>query len=81
MKHELADETKYTREAHFLNLFNSSKFLGTDVRYKVPWVWEGSTDEVLVMERVGGRSVGGSTVDRLTQEDRNYVGLVSYHAQ
>ena len=40
---------------------------------QVPWVWDGSTDQVLVMERVDGVSVGGSVIEGLDQEERNAV--------
>ncbi|KZT24999.1 ABC1-domain-containing protein [Neolentinus lepideus HHB14362 ss-1] len=73
MKEELADECNYTREASFLRKFGSPEYLGHDSRFKVPWVWEGSTDDVLVMERVHGVSVGGSMVDKLSQQDRNDI--------
>jgi len=33
--------------------------VGADARFKVAWVWEGSTDRVLVMENMDGTSVGG----------------------
>ncbi|TFY83076.1 hypothetical protein EWM64_g938 [Hericium alpestre] len=54
MKEELADECDYAREAGFLRAFGAAERLGGDARYKVPWVWDGSTGEVLVMERVDG---------------------------
>lgn len=61
MSSELTDECSYTREASFLEKFRSNEFLGGDERFKVPWVWDGSTDQVLVMERVGGVGVGDIT--------------------
>lgn len=73
MKGELADECSYTREASYLSKFGSLDFLGSDSRYKVPWVWEGSTDTVLVMEHVDGVSVGEDAVSRLSQVDRDEV--------
>lgn len=73
MKEELADECNYTREASFLKLFGSPECLGNDPRFKVPWVWEGSTDCVLVMERVNGISVGEADVSGLSQKDRDDV--------
>ena len=60
MKSELADECNYTREASYLKRFGQDDHLGLDSKYKIPWVWQGSTDHVLVMERVGGVSVGMS---------------------
>ena len=76
MKDELADECDYVREASFLKAFGSSEFLGNDPRYKIPWVWEGSTSTVLVMERVNGVSVGEADASNLTRKDRDDVGLV-----
>ncbi|KAF4588577.1 hypothetical protein EYR40_010130 [Pleurotus pulmonarius] len=77
MKGELADECSYIREASFLRKFRSPEFLGGDPRFKVPWVWEGSTDEVLVMERVRGVNIGEIThenaTSKLSQEERNDI--------
>lgn len=73
MKAELADECDYVREASFMRLFGTAPYLGTDPRYKIPWVWEGSTDKVLVMEYVEGMSVGEAEVGGLSQQDRNDV--------
>ena len=73
MKEELADECDYIREAACLRSFGSPERLGGDPRFKVPWVWEGSTNRVLVMEYVEGASVGGDWVHSLPQEDRNEV--------
>ena len=74
MKDELKDECDYTREAAFARRFRQPDHLGGDPRFKVPWVWEKSTDRVLVMEHVEGVSVGGSIIDRLSQRDRDDVG-------
>jgi aarF domain-containing kinase len=73
MKEELADECNYTREAASMRSFGSLERLGGDARFKVPWVWEGSTDRVLVMEHMDGTSVGEDAINRLPQEDRNEV--------
>lgn len=73
MKAELADECDYSREAGFLRKFASPEYLGNDPQYKVPWVWDGSTEQVLVMEHVNGVSVGGSIIDSLNQQDRNDI--------
>ncbi|PPQ93501.1 hypothetical protein CVT25_005242 [Psilocybe cyanescens] len=73
MKGELADECDYVREASFLKIFGSPECLGNDPRFKVPWVWEGSTSTVLVMERVDGVSVGEANAQNLTQQDRNDI--------
>jgi predicted unusual protein kinase regulating ubiquinone biosynthesis (AarF/ABC1/UbiB family) len=56
MKEELTDECNYTREAACMRSFGSPERLGADGRFKVPWVWEGSTDRVLVMEHMDGTS-------------------------
>ena len=77
MKEELADECDYAREASFLRKFAQPSFLGNDARFKVPWVWDGSTERVLVMERVGGLSVGGNVVETMSQNDRNEVPYIS----
>ncbi|KAJ7982857.1 ABC1-domain-containing protein [Mycena polygramma] len=73
MKQELADECDYAREAGFLRAFGAPERLGGDARFKVPWVWEGSTERVLVMEHVGGTSVGEATIGRLDQRDRDEI--------
>ena len=77
MKGELADECDYKREASYLTKFGSPEFLGGDSRYKVPWVWEGSSDTVLVMEHMGGTSVGEANVGTLNQEDRDEVNVLT----
>lgn len=76
MKEELADECDYAREASFLRRFGSPSFLGTDPRFKVPWVWDKSTERVLVMQHVDGVSVGGDIIHRLSQAERNVVSKV-----
>jgi aarF domain-containing kinase len=89
MKDELADECDYLREAQFLRRYNSAGLLGQDSRFKIPWVWDGSTDRVLVMEHVDGVSVGESSVSALSQEERNevlgpvdvYLSADRYHQQ
>ncbi|EKM52440.1 uncharacterized protein PHACADRAFT_126247 [Phanerochaete carnosa HHB-10118-sp] len=73
MKEELADECDYTREASFLKKFGEPSYLGSDPRFKVPWVWEGSSERVLVMEMVDGVSVGGNVIEGMPQEDRNKI--------
>lgn len=77
MRSELHEECDYKREASFLRKFGSSDFLGNDERFKVPWVWEGSTRSVLIMERMQGHSVGASAVHELTQRDRDEVSTQS----
>jgi aarF domain-containing kinase len=73
MKEELADECDYTREAASIRSFGSLERLGANLRFEVPWVWEGSTDRVLVMKHMDGISVGEDVINRLPQEDRNEV--------
>ncbi|KAK0480292.1 ABC1-domain-containing protein [Armillaria novae-zelandiae] len=73
MKQELADECDYTREASFLRTFGLPEYLGHDSRFKIPWVWEGSTDRVLVMERIDGISVGEANIKALSQPDRDTI--------
>lgn len=75
MKTELADECDYVREASFLEKFGSAEYLGNDPRFKIPWVWEGSTSTVLVMEKVDGVSVGEANAANLSQDDRNEVSF------
>lgn len=74
MKGELADECNYAREASFAKQFASN--LEPDERFKVPWVWDGSTERVLVMEHINGVSVGEADVKALSQVDRNDVRLL-----
>ncbi|KZV65275.1 ABC1-domain-containing protein [Peniophora sp. CONT] len=73
MKEELADECDYTREANFLRIFGDADHFGGNSRFKVPWVWDGSTQTVLVMEHVNGKSVGGELVERLSQQDKDDI--------
>ncbi|KAG6849377.1 hypothetical protein H0H93_008981, partial [Arthromyces matolae] len=73
LKEELADECDYTREGGFLTKFGSPELLGDDPRFKVPWVWEGSTNSVLVMERVHGTSVGDADINGLSKRDRDDI--------
>ncbi len=67
MKEDLAGECNYAREGACMRSFGGSAGL------KVLWVWEGSTDSVLVMEHVDGTSVGGDAVHCLPQADRDEV--------
>ncbi|OCB88882.1 ABC1-domain-containing protein [Sanghuangporus baumii] len=73
MKGELADECDYTREAACARFFGSQTALGKDRRFRIPWVWEGSTERVLVMQQMDGVSVGGNIVDNLSQESRDQI--------
>lgn len=76
MKSELKDECDYVREAHYLQMFAAPGFLGASdmkERFQVPWVWDGSTKDVLVMERVGGVSVGSEDVMDLSQDVKNDI--------
>ena len=75
MKEELADECDYAREAGFLRTFGDPDHFGGHARFKVPWVWDGSSQTVLVMEHVNGKSVGGEPVERLSQQDKDDVGI------
>ena len=73
MKEELADECDYTREAHFMREFGDTVHFGASAKFKVPWVWDGSTETVLVMEHVDGVSVGGDAVSSFSQAERDEV--------
>ena len=73
MKAELADECDYKREADSARFFASPEGLGTDARFRVPWVWDGSTEDVLVMEMMDGVTVGGIDVEGLDQSMRDEV--------
>ncbi|GLB44245.1 putative ABC1-domain-containing protein [Lyophyllum shimeji] len=73
LKEELADECNYRREGLFATKFGSPSHLGGDSRFKVPWVWEGSTESVLVMERVHGTSVGDADINGLSKGDRDDI--------
>lgn len=73
MKDELADECDYSREASFLERYGRLDCLGADARFKVPWVWPGSTQRVLVMEYVEGVSIGDTIIGALPQEERNEI--------
>lgn len=74
-KEELADECDYRREARYMRKYRNMDFIKLDSRYRVPWVWDGSTEQVLVMERMNGSSVGGDIIGMLSQDDRNQVHL------
>ncbi|KAI6118022.1 ABC1-domain-containing protein [Pisolithus sp. B1] len=73
MKEELADECDYAREADFLRKYRSPELLGNDRRFKIPWVWEGSTKHVLIMEHVDGVTMGDASISALPQTDRNEI--------
>ncbi|KAL5496170.1 hypothetical protein ACEPAH_3087 [Sanghuangporus vaninii] len=77
MKGELADECDYTREAACARFFGSQDALGKDRRFRIPWVWEGSTERVLVMQQMDGVSVGGNIVDNLSQESRDQLSKIA----
>jgi aarF domain-containing kinase len=76
MKKELADECDYTHEAASARFFASDDGVGSDARFRVPWIWEGSTDHVLVMQHMNGVSVGGNMVDGLSQQSRDEVSIL-----
>ncbi|KAI5118727.1 hypothetical protein M0805_004525 [Coniferiporia weirii] len=73
MKGELADECDYALEASHARFFGSADGVGGDERFRVPWVWNGSTECVLVMQHMDGVSVGGNVVDGLSQESRDQI--------
>ncbi|THH05684.1 hypothetical protein EW145_g4624 [Phellinidium pouzarii] len=73
MKGELADECDYLREASSAQFFASEDGVGRDARFRVPWIWDGSTERVLVMQHMDGVSVGGNVVDTLSQESRDKI--------
>jgi aarF domain-containing kinase len=52
--------------------------LGEDARFKVPWVWPGSTERVLVMEHMEGVSIGDAVIGTLPQEKRHEVCKLLY---
>lgn len=79
MKGELVDECDYRREAACARFFGSEEGLVQDKRFRVPWVWEGSTERVLVMEHMEGVSVGGEVVDTLSQASRDQVSWFTCH--
>ncbi|KAJ8580919.1 hypothetical protein M405DRAFT_847358 [Rhizopogon salebrosus TDB-379] len=59
MKNELADECDYSREASFLKRYGAPECLGEDTRFRVPWVWPGSTASasgMLLPERYHSRN-------------------------
>lgn len=67
----LRTSCNYSRETGFARRFAGEGCLGEDASLKVPWVWNGSTERVLVVEHVRGVSFGGPTISRLSQEDHN----------
>ncbi|KIK18606.1 hypothetical protein PISMIDRAFT_181727 [Pisolithus microcarpus 441] len=73
MKEELADECDYVREADFLRKYRAPEILGNDTRFKIPWVWEGSTKRVLVMEHLDGVAMGDASISTLPQTDRDEI--------
>ncbi|KAL4077599.1 ABC1-domain-containing protein [Scleroderma citrinum] len=73
MTEELADECDYSREADFIRRYHSPERLGQDSRFKIPWVWKGSTQRVLVMECMDGVVMGDAMVSGLPQKDRDEI--------
>jgi ABC1 atypical kinase-like domain len=67
------NECDYMREAACIRSFGRPTRPGDDARFKVPWVWEGSIDRVLVMEHVNSTSVGDDVIVRLPQADRMFI--------
>ncbi|EJD42990.1 ABC1-domain-containing protein [Auricularia subglabra TFB-10046 SS5] len=76
---EIEDECNYLREAAWARKFrqwvheDGVAVGGGALKVKVPWLWEGSTRRVLVMEFVEGVSVGGEAVQRLPQEEKDLI--------
>jgi aarF domain-containing kinase len=78
---ELKEECDYTREAEAISKFRSHLSAPSDKRrFKVPWVWQSSTKDVLVMERLRGTGLGEASIRSLDQSVRNEVGRV-HHVQ
>ncbi|KLO18725.1 ABC1-domain-containing protein [Schizopora paradoxa] len=73
MRQELHDECDYNKEAAAATFFGSPKGLGRDPRYRVPWIWDRSTERVLVMQKMDGISVGSTTVETLPQPERDEI--------
>jgi aarF domain-containing kinase len=65
MKEEPADECDHLREASFLKRYGARECLAEDAPFKVPWVWLGSTERVLVMEYVEDVSIGDPVIGAL----------------
>ncbi|KAJ8583266.1 hypothetical protein M405DRAFT_854392 [Rhizopogon salebrosus TDB-379] len=63
----------YSRKASFLKRYGAPECFGEDARFKVPWVWPGSTERVLVMVHVEGVSIGDAVIGVLPQEERNEI--------
>ena len=79
MRIELKDECDYTREARAINTFRGKLISPLDAnRYRVPWVCESSTKEVLILERLCGTSLGENSIRNADQSIRNEV-RVSEH--
>jgi aarF domain-containing kinase len=76
VKDEFADECDYSRETSFFKRYGAPEYLGEDARFKVPWVWPGSTERVLVMEHMEGVSIGDAVIGALPQEKRHEVCLL-----
>ncbi|KAJ8595418.1 hypothetical protein M405DRAFT_837832 [Rhizopogon salebrosus TDB-379] len=77
MKDEPADECDYLREANSLKRYGARECLGEDARFKVPWVWLGSTEYVLVMEHVQGVSIEGAVIGACLRKNRTSSHLES----
>ncbi|KZV86495.1 ABC1-domain-containing protein [Exidia glandulosa HHB12029] len=85
---ELEEECDYTREAAWARQFREWLQVGGVGRggeveglldVTVPWIWEGSTKRVLVMEFVEGVSVGGDIVQRLPQAEKDLIASTIIH--
>lgn len=74
MRTELKEECDYEREGSAMRTFRSHLKSDTDSkRYRVPWVWEASTKDVLVMERLNGIPLGEESIRMADQGVRNEV--------
>jgi aarF domain-containing kinase len=78
VKDKLTDECDYSREASFFKRYGAPECLGEDARFKVPWVWPGSTERVLVMEHMEGVSIEDAVIGALPQEKRREVCRLLY---
>ena len=78
MEDELADECHYSREASFFKRYGAPECLGEEARFKVPLVWPGSTERVLLMEHMEGISIGDAVIGALPQEKRHEVCKLLY---
>lgn len=72
---ELRLECDYKREAESLQKFYTG-LTGKEAdrqKFQVPWVWTGSTREVLVMEFLPGRAIGRISTEKMSQTERDDI--------